>query len=79
MKVITAAMQLAGGLRSTAELIVRVRFDLDWIRVRVRAELISGQTRPQALVDITPLSPVPALAVRECGICRGITQAGPSE
>ncbi|MGY2061361.1 hypothetical protein ACW9HQ_41360, partial [Nocardia gipuzkoensis] len=49
----TTIFELAAGVRKTADISGRVRFDPDdeWIQVRARWTRISGEDRPQALID----------------------------
>lgn len=77
LDVITAVFELATGVRDVAEMTVRVRFDTDtnWIKVQARLKRIRGESRPQALLDVTPLSLVPPLAVQDCRICQYIDRA----
>ncbi|WP_225730511.1 MULTISPECIES: GAF domain-containing protein [unclassified Nocardia] len=68
----TISFELATGVRQTAEVRVRVRFNPrdDWILVRVRCSRIDNGEQPQALIDITPIVPKPVPMVSNCQMCQ---------
>ncbi len=74
--VATTVFQLAAGVRRTADTTASLRFDSgdDWIQVHADWTRICDGIRPQALIDVTALSPIPPLAVRKCRMCQDISR-----
>ncbi|WP_040815786.1 GAF domain-containing protein [Nocardia concava] len=71
---------LATGVRNEAKTQARLRFSSNdgWILLEATWTRIKGRGRPQALIDITPISPNPAPMVRECRICQDLVRRSDS-
>ncbi|WP_067721493.1 GAF domain-containing protein [Nocardia yamanashiensis] len=71
LEVVQACYALATGTTETVTHQVTMRFSEadDWIPLLAKWTLISGGDRPQALIDITPMAPLPSPAVSGCRMC----------
>lgn len=70
-RVAATCRALALGQREHATVDVRVRFSPNdnWIDIRGLWTRLPGDTRPQAILDITPLAPNPPPLISGCGLC----------
>ncbi|GAB4590044.1 GAF domain-containing protein [Nocardia sp. IFM 10818] len=66
--------ELAMGVKDTATVRVRIRFSEqdEWILLEAIWTRILDGDRPQALLDVTPLSEIPTPVVSGCQLCRDI-------
>ncbi|RJO77680.1 hypothetical protein D5S18_08075 [Nocardia panacis] len=73
LRVATTCIELAKGVRRTADTTTRVRFhpNDEWLLLHARWTRISNGERPQALIDVTPATPIPA-AVTNCRECEAM-------
>ncbi|NQE90834.1 GAF domain-containing protein [Nocardia terpenica] len=71
-QVATTCLDLLGGATWSAHTRTRLRLDPgdDWIPLQARWSRISNDNRPQALIDVTPVGPVPPSVVDRCPTCR---------
>ncbi|MBL1080088.1 DUF5593 domain-containing protein [Nocardia sp. 2] len=72
LQVVNACFSLAAGVADTATIRARMRFSADeeWIELDACWTRICGGERPQALITIRPLSPIPTPVVRSCRACQ---------
>lgn len=72
--VATTCIELATGVRQTANTKARLRFNPtdDWILLSARWNRINNGPRPQALIDVTPISPIPTPPVGKCRLCQDL-------
>lgn len=70
-RVAATCRELAYGKRDHATVEVRVRFSPndDWIDIQGQWTRLPGDTLPQAMLDITPISPNPPPLISGCDLC----------
>lgn len=70
-QVAAVCRSLARGEQDRATLDARVRFSAsdDWIHIRGLWTRMTSGPRPQAILDITPISPNPPPLISGCGLC----------
>ncbi len=71
-QVATTCLELLAGTTRSNHTQARLRLDPrdDWILLDARWSRISDDNRPQALIDVTPVGPVPPSVVDRCPTCR---------
>ncbi|MFX0581090.1 hypothetical protein [Nocardia nepalensis] len=64
----------ASGARNEAKMQAHLRFSPndEWMLLEARWTRLKGRGRPQALIDITPVSPNPAPMIRGCRVCQDL-------
>ncbi|WP_327146843.1 GAF domain-containing protein [Nocardia sp. NBC_01327] len=78
--VVTACFDLASGRAETASIRAHVRFSptSPWIELIGHWTLLMAGDRPQALIDITPLSEISTPVVADCPMCQDMAQHIPA-
>ncbi|MVU77109.1 hypothetical protein GPX89_07590 [Nocardia sp. ET3-3] len=71
----TTCYELATNIRRTADTRARVRFTSDdaWITLHARWNRIADGERPQALLEVTPISSKPIPPVTNCSLCHDMS------
>ncbi|MFE3195411.1 GAF domain-containing protein [Nocardia sp. NPDC059240] len=74
LMVATTCYELAANIRRTATTQVRVRFhpNDEWITLHGRWNRIADGDRPQALIDVTPISPSRIAPISHCNLCQAM-------
>ncbi len=65
---------IASGALSEAKMQARLRFSSNdgWMLLEAKWTRVEGRRRPQALIDITPISPNSVPLIRGCRICQDL-------